>query len=277
MRFKTTGRFIVSENRDNEILVYLDNGPEPITRYQPPGAFELDTSRLEDGPHVLRIVAVDRSGRRGVRTIPFEVRNGPGIAVDGLREHDLVEGKISVLINAYGGAYEEKWEPSRAETPAPAPTWAWITLIAVVAWAMYYAVQQWNPPPQFANTPTYGTTAAQQPEEASVVLGARLYRISCANCHQLTGQGVPHVFPPLTGDSVVSAQNPAEHIRIVLFGKKGETINGEKYEAEMPAWKDQLSDVEIAAIVNFERTTWGNNAPTVTEEEVEAIRNESNE
>lgn len=270
------GRCVVNENRDNEIIVYLDDEPEPIARYRPPGSFDLDTTGMEDGPHVLRIVAVDRTGRRGVRTIPFEVRNGPGIAIDGLREHDVVEGKISVLVNAYGGAYEEKWEPTRAETPAPVPTWAWVTLIAVVAWAMYYGVRQWNPTPQFANTPTYRSAAAPQPEKPRAGLGAELYRTSCANCHQNNGQGVPHVFPPLAGDPVVTAQDPTEHIRVVLFGKKGGIINGEKYQAGMPAWKDQFSDEEAAAVINHERTSWGNNAPTVTPEEVETVRREGN-
>lgn len=264
----------MNDNHDNEIIVYLDDGPEPIARYRPPGSFDLDTTGMEDGPHVLRIVAVDRSGRRGARKISFEVRNGPGIAVDGLREHDVVEGKISVLINAYGGAYEEKWEPRRAETPAPVPTWAWVVLIAVVAWAMYYGIQQWKPSPQFANTPTYMAVAQQQPEKPPAGLGAELYRTSCANCHQTNGQGVPGIFPPLAGDPVVTALDPSNHIRIVLFGAKGSSIKGVAYQAQMPAWAGQLSDEEAAAVINHERTSWGNKAPVVTSEKVAKIRSE---
>ncbi len=265
----------MSENHDNEILVYLDEVPEPIARYSPPGSFDLDTTRMEDGPHLLRIVAVDRSGRRGVRRIPFEVRNGPGIALDGLREHDVIEGKISVLINAYGGAYEEKWEPRRAETPAPVPTWAWVVLIGIVAWAMYYGIQQWKPTPQYADTPTY-KVVAQQFEKPSAGLGAELYRTSCANCHQINGQGVPNVFPPLAGDPVVTARDPSEHVRIVLFGKVGGAIGGRKYQTPMPAWAGQLSDEESAAVINHERTSWGNNAPTITSAEVAKVRTEGN-
>ncbi|MDA8242023.1 MAG: hypothetical protein M0Z67_16860 [Nitrospiraceae bacterium] len=128
--------------KENRIDVYLDDNAEPVASYSPPGSFELDTTTLDDGPHRLRIVALDRYAHRGVREIPFEVRNGPGIAVDGLHEGDIVEGKIGILINAYGGAYEEKWEPTRAETPKPVPTWAWVAFIVVVAWAMYYAVHR---------------------------------------------------------------------------------------------------------------------------------------
>jgi mono/diheme cytochrome c family protein len=264
----------MSDDHDNEIIVYLDEGPEPIARYRPPGSFDLDTTSMEDGPHVLRIVALDRSGRRGARKISFEVRNGPGIAVDGLHENDVVEGKISVLINAYGGAYEDKWEPRRAETPKPVPTWAWVVLISVVAWAMYYGIQQWNPTPQFANTPTYRIVAQQKPEKASAGLGAELYRTSCASCHQINGQGVANVFPAMVNDPVVTAPDPSDHIRIVLFGAKGGSLKGVTYQAQMPAWADQLSDEEAAAVINHERTSWGNNARVVTLEEVAKIRSE---
>jgi mono/diheme cytochrome c family protein len=264
----------MSDEHDNEIIVYLDEGQKPIARYCPPDSFDLDTTTMEDGPHVLRIVAVDRSGRRGVRRIPFEVRNGPGIAVDGLRERDVVEGKISVLINAYGGAYEEKWEPRRAETPKPVPTWAWVVLISVVAWAMDYGVRQWRPTEQFANTPTYRVIEKQQPAISRPGLGAELYRTSCASCHQINGQGVPNVFPAMVGDPVVTAPDPSDNIRIILFGAKGRSIKGVTYQAQMPAWADQFSDEEAAAVINHERTSWGNNARVITSEEVAKIRSE---
>jgi len=259
---------------DAKVEVYLDDNPHPHVTFVPPERFELDATSLDDGPHVLRIVAIDPAGHRGVREIPFEVRNGPGIAVDGLREHDVVEGKISVLINAYGGAYEEKWEPARAETPAPIPTWTWIAFIVVIAWAMYYGIQQWNPSPQFANTPTYGRAASPpQGKKGDAAIGAELYRTSCASCHQGNGQGVPNVFPAMAADPVVISPDPSDHIRIVLFGAQGATIKGVKYQTQMPAWADQLSDEEAAAVINHERTSWGNNAATVTPKDVAKIRN----
>ncbi len=258
---------------DSRIEVYLDDSAEPLVVSRPPHRFDLDTTALEDGPHVLRIVAVDPYGRRGTRKIPFDVRNGPGIAVEGLRQNDLVEGRISVLVNAYGGAYEEKWEPRRAETPSPVPTWAWVTFITVVAWAMYYGISQWKPSPEFARTPTYTSlTAAAGAVKADTAVGAELYRTSCASCHQNNGQGVPGVFPPLANDPVVTAGDPSEHIKVVLFGRMGSTINGTVYRAQMPAWADQLADTEVAAVINHERTSWGNNAPAVTAQQVAKIR-----
>ena len=141
----------------SRIEIYLDDSAEPLSVYRPPARFDLDTSEIPDGPHELRIVATDVSGHRGVRRIPFEVRNGPGIAVSGLRTGDVVEGRVSLLVNAYGGAYEENWEPARAETPAPIPTWTWVLLIVVVAWAIFYGARHWSPSGGLASSPTYSS------------------------------------------------------------------------------------------------------------------------
>lgn len=272
------------ERRASRVEVYLDGEPEPVGIYRPPARFRLDTESLEDGAHELRIVATDRSGHRGVRTLRFEVRNGPGIAVDGLKDGDVVEGELSLLVNAYGGAYEENWEPARAETPAPVPTWAWVLFLGVVAWAMFYAAENWSPSSGMASSPTYAAWtrdrgpsgpaggAASGATPATAGGGASLYRTSCASCHQTNGQGVEGTFPPLAGDPVVTAPDPGRHVEIVLFGLQGKSIGGVDYVTPMPSWADQLSDAEVAAIVNHERTSWGNDASTVTAARVAEVR-----
>lgn len=109
-------------------------------------------------------------------------------------------------------------------------------------------------------------------ESSGAAMGAELYRTSCASCHQNNGQGIPNIFPPLAGDPVVMSTDPTRHIEIVLFGTQGSVINGVAYQTQMPAWAEQLSDREIAAVINHERSSWGNNAPAVTVEDVAAIR-----
>lgn len=103
-------------------------------------------------------------------------------------------------------------------------------------------------------------------------LGASIYRSRCASCHQADGQGVEGAFPPLAGDPVVTAEDPTRHIEIVLEGLQGKTIGGVSYATPMPAWGDRLTDAEVAAVVNHERTSWGNDAPTVTPEDVAKMR-----
>lgn len=275
----------MAEEDKNKIHVYLDGQDEPIVSYRPPVRFELDTAQLEDGPHTLKVVASDSTGHKGVRTINFEVRNGPGIDVEGLQDNDILDGKVPILLNAYGGAKEPLWEPSRAETPAPVPSWAWVLLLVIAAWSSFYITQQWYTPDEYASTPTYsqytgkgdnGQAAAQIPPTSKANIGATLYRTSCSSCHQANGEGLKGAFPPLAGDPVVTDEDPSRHIKIILFGMQGEAIEGLEYSAAMPPFSEQLSDEEVAAIINHERTSWGNDAPTITAEEVQNVRVEGN-
>jgi len=266
--------------------VYLDGGEQPIVSYRPPVSFELDSTQLEDGQHVLRIEAFDSSGNKGVRTVPFSVRNGPGIAVHGITPGDVLDGKIEVLVNSYGGVGEKAWEPSRAETPAPIPTWTWVLVLLIAAFGVFYGVRHWNPSADFAATPTFSSTTVQTSQAPGAAAGPAgapsgqgggakgeaLYANLCSACHQATGQGLPGVFPPLAGDPVVTADDPTEHITTVLHGKQGSTIDGVTYASAMPAFAGQLSDEEVAAVINHERTSFGNAAPTVTAKQVGALR-----
>jgi mono/diheme cytochrome c family protein len=283
----------------NRIDIFLDDAAEPILSTTPPLSFELHTSRIEDGPHVMRIAAYDGQGIKGTRTIEFSVRNGPGIAVSGIQEHDVLDGTIPVIVNAYGGTSVVDWEPSQAETPAPSPTWVWVLLLLAVAFGVFYGVQQWSPTGDFARTPTYATFggsgsaveaaaaaalpgAAPSPEPTDVTpaglspadaaRGAALYSINCAACHQPTGRGLAGVFPPLANDPVVQSPDPADHIKTVLNGKSGAMIGGISYASPMPAFRGILNDVDVAAIVNHERTSWGNAAPTVSASQVAKLR-----
>ncbi|HET8735061.1 MAG TPA: cbb3-type cytochrome c oxidase subunit II [Pricia sp.] len=103
--------------------------------------------------------------------------------------------------------------------------------------------------------------------KSSALNGENLYKQTCAVCHQDNGKGVTGAFPPLAGSPIVNNDDPGMMIKIILQG-----YDARSEYASMQAFANQLSDAEIAAIANHERTSWGNNAPTVTEEEVKEIR-----
>jgi mono/diheme cytochrome c family protein len=264
------------------IRIFLDGAPAPIAEYVPPAVFQLDTTHLTDGPHTLRIEATAEGGAHAGRDIPFVVRNGPGIAVSGLEPGQVVRGTRSIIVNAYAGGFVEAWEPIRAETPAPIPTWAWVVCVIAAAWGLFYIAREWVPPARFASTPTYSGWGAAAlasrgaargaPTAPAANRGAELFRVTCATCHQANGEGVAGAFPPLVHDPVVTGSDAAAHAQIVLFGLSGRVINGVTYAAQMPAWGSQLSDDEVAAVVNYERTAWGNSAPSVTPQQVATIR-----
>jgi cytochrome c oxidase cbb3-type subunit 2 len=108
-------------------------------------------------------------------------------------------------------------------------------------------------------------------EKKTADLGQKVYSNKCASCHQANGKGVPGTFPPLAGDPVVTAKDPTEHVDTIVNGLQGKTIQGTDYAAAMPPFGGQLSAEELAAVVNHERTSWGNDAPTVTVEEVKEL------
>src|SRR5262245_7838957 len=99
------------------IEVSIDDESAPRYRVEPPAPLELDTEGLADGPHRLRVHAIEDSGTIGVEEIPFTVRNGPGIAVVGLSGGDTVRGRIPLLINAFASRPGAGFGPARAETP----------------------------------------------------------------------------------------------------------------------------------------------------------------
>lgn len=141
---------------DPRVRVFLDDRQEPIADYMPPASVRLDTKPLTDGEHRLRIEALDRMGERGVRHVPFVVRNGPGITVFGLAEGAIVHGTVNFMVNAFGA--EEPFEPHRAESRAPVPVWVWVLFLVIVAWAGWYLQAMWQPPAAFVKTPTYSAT-----------------------------------------------------------------------------------------------------------------------
>lgn len=96
--------------------------------------------------------------------------------------------------------------------------------------------------------------------------GAALYASNCQSCHQPTGEGLKGAFPPLKGSEIVLNENPQDLVNIIMNGYDAR----EEY-AVMPAVgkNNNLKPQEIAAIMNHERTSWGNNAKKVTAQEVE--------
>ncbi len=123
------------------VLLFIDDEPQPIAEFAAPINFELDTRKLPDGQHTLRIVSKDpTSGKEGLRIVPFEVKNGPAIVVEGLRDHSTVDGVIPLMINAYSKGNQKKFLIEGSETPKGIPSWVWILLIGFFAWAIYYFV-----------------------------------------------------------------------------------------------------------------------------------------
>lgn len=121
------------------ISIFLDDEPQPTAQVKSPVSFELDTRKLVDGHHSLKIVSKDPTGKEGVRFINFEVRNGPAIAVEGITENAVVDGILPIMINAYGKGDQKTFLIEGSETPQSIPAWVWILIIGFIGWALYYS------------------------------------------------------------------------------------------------------------------------------------------
>src|SRR5690554_6414762 len=97
--------------------------------------------------------------------------------------------------------------------------------------------------------------------------GALLYTNTCAACHQADGKSLAGAFPPLAASTIVNDENPEMLIKIILQGYDARPEYG-----VMVGFGDMLTDEEIAAIVTHKQSSWGNNAPAVSAEDVKKIR-----
>jgi mono/diheme cytochrome c family protein len=148
-----------------------------------------------------------------------------------------------------------------------------IVLALVVTGSGGYAIATsgLGPEVQFGDHRTVSTLSAVAGGaggSAGVVDGATVFTARCAPCHQPTGTGLPGAFPPLAGSEWVRSADTLV-ARIVLHGIQGTiTVAGTTYNGLMPAFKDQLSDAEIAAVTTYVRSQWGNSAPAITTQTV---------
>ncbi|WP_299312117.1 cytochrome C [uncultured Aquimarina sp.] len=131
------------ENK-REVTVFLDDEKVPFGVFEPPAKIVLDTTKICDGKHKLKIKAISSMGIEGVRVIPFEVRNGPEISVVGLKEHEIIESNTAIVVNAYGSETTESFIIKGSETPKAVPSWVWACIIMFVAFAIFYFITHWD-------------------------------------------------------------------------------------------------------------------------------------
>jgi mono/diheme cytochrome c family protein len=105
-----------------------------------------------------------------------------------------------------------------------------------------------------------------------MVIGKRVFTTNCVTCHQPTGLGLPGAYPSLVGSEWVLG--PEERIiRIVLHGLSGPiTVKGATFNNAMPAFGPLLRDDQIASVLTYIRSEWGNSVPAVSPDKLKAIR-----
>lgn len=129
---------------NSSVLIFLDDSKIPLASVSAPVNLELDTRKLKDGKHILRIISQGPDAREGLKEIHFEVRNGPAIVVEGIDEHEIVDGLVPLMINAYTKGGQETFIIRGSESPQSIPAWIWVIIIIFLGWAMFYGFSYLN-------------------------------------------------------------------------------------------------------------------------------------
>lgn len=122
----------------------------------------------------------------------------------------------------------------------------------------------------------YSFTTPVKPEKVTKVAiqnpdkGKEVFTKTCIACHQANGQGVPNAFPPLAKSDYLN-KDANRAIKTVLNGLSGPiTVNGKKFNAMMTP--QALSDQQVADVLTYVYSSWGNNGTKVTPAMVKAQR-----
>jgi mono/diheme cytochrome c family protein len=108
-------------------------------------------------------------------------------------------------------------------------------------------------PPHMPRASADDNARIARTDDESLDNGAELYKNACADCHGDNGEGKDEHYPPLNDAVAVTAPNPINAVRIVLYGAMAPTTPGNPRPYSMPPFAQQLSNAEIAAVVNYIR------------------------
>lgn len=172
---------------------------------------------------------------------------------------------------------EKKYRAHQREGPEPeegvreVPKLVFVYILILIIWGVGYYAWQIGKPMQGGDSRSVAIQPAINSENvATLIDGGAIYSIQCSACHQATGQGIPGAFPPLAGSEWVLADS-AILVSILQDGLQGPiVVAGNTYNGVMPYFRGKLSSAEIAAVLTYIRSEWGNNAdridPTMVDE-----------
>ena len=105
-----------------------------------------------------------------------------------------------------------------------------------------------------------------------LALGKTIYDTRCASCHGANGEGKPPEYPPLAGNQSIQMASAVNPIRMVLNGGFPPSTAGNPMPYGMPPFAQYLSDDEVAAVVTYIRTAWGNRGAAVSASQANILR-----
>lgn len=172
-------------------------------------------------------------------------------------------------------AAQRRENPDPHEVANPIPWFVIILVGCLAAFCIVYIVEaNVETPSEWGDGRNIAELAGERPAAGAKVDGAALFASACVACHQTTGAGLPGVFPPLAGSEWVTGKETTM-AAILLHGIAGPiTVKGSSYAGAMPAFKDQFSDEQLAAVLSHVRSQWGNAGAPVSAATVAKVRDQ---
>ncbi len=225
---------------------------------------------------------------RNTATLMGTERTGPDLTNVGIRQSSMAWNLVhlyqpravveSSIMPAYPWLFEVKEILSRTDVEVSLPEKfregirgkivATEEALALVAY-LQSLKQTPLPDGKVANTFLYEKEKqAAEDKDAALPDGKVLYTKFCSSCHQSNGEGLPGAFPPLKGSPIVNGTDLELFVSIIMQGYDARA----EFAVMSPIGTiNNLSPEEVAAIINHEKTSWGNNAKKVSKEEVKKI------
>ena len=200
------------------------------------------------------------------------------VTEDAIRQAESDLNQDVDVLEVHRQAFRETGDP--VEGAESGPWWFWACAVLALVFGGFYlgrytgvfvgeAAVHAPVGPAAMMAAHAGGGASAQP-----VSGATVFAGTCAACHQSTGLGTAGLFPPLAGSEFVTGDS-SRLVRLVLHGLGGPvTVKGATFNGQMPPWQ-QLSDAELAAVLTYVRSSWGNAASVIKAEDVAAGRTAS--
>jgi mono/diheme cytochrome c family protein len=184
------------------------------------------------------------------------------------------------VAEVHGSILREQSEPRNGAEPVP--LWLLTVFFSIIFWAGLYLAYNSGGFRADVFDPTHTAAAGDASAQAGPVdpkiLGKRVFTQNCMVCHQTTGLGIPGQFPPLVGSEWVLGQDwhgDNHLVKILLKGLQGPVqVKGVTYNNAMPPWS-QLTDEQIATVLTYIRSEWGNAASPISAAYVKEIRDKT--
>jgi mono/diheme cytochrome c family protein len=180
------------------------------------------------------------------------------------------------LAKVHGSILREHKEP--AEGYESVPLWLMTIVMLLVFWGGGYLAFFSGGFRADAFVPRKGMAGPAVDLNDPATLGQRIYTQNCILCHQANGAGIPRIYPPLAGSEWALAKDwrgDNHLVSIVLHGLQGPVeVGGATFNGAMPGWK-ALRDDEVAAVLTYVRSQWGNTEAPIPADFVRQIREET--